>query len=42
MTIRVLVIDDSATMRALLLSRLSGEAGIEVVGAAATLSRGAT
>lgn len=40
MTIRVLVIDDSATMRALLLSRLSGEAGIEVVGAAANAVEG--
>lgn len=35
MTIRVLVVDDSATMRALLTARLQGEADIEVVGAAA-------
>lgn len=34
MTIRVLVVDDSATMRALLTERLRGEPDIEVVGAA--------
>lgn len=35
MTIRVLVVDDSATMRALLTARLQDEADIEVIGAAA-------
>lgn len=34
MTIRVLIVDDSATMRALLQARLSDEADIEVVGSA--------
>ena len=40
MTIRVLVIDDSATMRALLTARLSAESDIEVVGAAADAAQG--
>lgn len=40
MTIRVLVIDDSATMRAILMSRLSNEPDIAVVGAAASAAEG--
>jgi two-component system chemotaxis response regulator CheB len=40
MTIRVLIIDDSATMRAILMSRLSGEADIAVIGTAANAAEG--
>ena len=40
MTIRVLIIDDSATMRAILMSRLSGEADISVIGTAANAQEG--
>ena len=35
MTIRVLIVDDSATMRAILMSRLSNEADISIIGTAA-------
>ena len=34
MTIRVLIVDDSPTMRAIVAARLSGHAGIQVVGLA--------
>lgn len=40
MTIRVLVVDDSATMRAILMSRLSNEPDISVVGTAANAAEG--
>ena len=40
MTVRVLIIDDSATMRAILMSRLSGEPDISVVGTAANAVEG--
>lgn len=40
MTIRVLIIDDSATMRAILKSYLSGEPDIEVVGTAGDAAQG--
>ncbi|MCX7283780.1 MAG: chemotaxis-specific protein-glutamate methyltransferase CheB [Novosphingobium sp.] len=40
MTIRVLIIDDSPTMRAILLARLSGESDITVVGEAASAAEG--
>ena len=35
MTVRVLVVDDSPTMRAILMSRLSNEPDISVIGTAA-------
>jgi two-component system chemotaxis response regulator CheB len=38
--IRVLIIDDSATMRAILMSRLSAEADISVIGTAANAAEG--
>lgn len=38
--IRVLIIDDSATMRAILMSRLSGEPDISVIGTAANAQEG--
>lgn len=40
MTIRVLIIDDSATMRAILMSRLSNEPDISVIGTAADAAEG--
>jgi two-component system chemotaxis response regulator CheB len=40
MTISVLIIDDSATMRAILLARLSGESDICVIGTAANAAEG--
>ncbi len=40
MTIRVVIVDDSATMRAILRSRLEGEGDIVVVGAAADAAQG--
>lgn len=40
MTIRVLIIDDSPTMRAILMSRLSGEPDISVIGTAANAQEG--
>jgi two-component system chemotaxis response regulator CheB len=40
MTVRVLIIDDSATMRAILAARLSGKAGLQVVGMAASATEG--
>lgn len=40
MGIRTLVIDDSATMRALLMARLAGETDIEVIGLAANAAEG--
>lgn len=40
MTIRTLVIDDSATMRALLMARLADEADIEVIGTASNAAEG--
>lgn len=40
MTIRVLIIDDSATMRAILMTSLSGEPDIVVVGTAANATEG--
>jgi two-component system chemotaxis response regulator CheB len=40
MTIRVLIIDDSPTMRAILMSRLSGEADISVIGTASNALEG--
>lgn len=40
MTIRVLVIDDSPTMRAILLSRLSSESDISVIGTASNAAEG--
>lgn len=40
MTIRVLIIDDSPTMRAILMSRLSDESDISVVGTAANAAEG--
>lgn len=40
MTIRTLVIDDSATMRALLMARLADEADIEVIGTASNAVEG--
>jgi len=40
MTIRVLIIDDSPTMRAILMSRLSGEPDIAVIGTAANAAEG--
>jgi two-component system chemotaxis response regulator CheB len=40
MTIRVLIIDDSPTMRAILMSRLSGEADIAVIGTASNALEG--
>ena len=40
MTIRVLIIDDSPTMRAILMSRLSGESDISVIGTAANAQEG--
>lgn len=40
MSIRVLVIDDSPTMRAILTARLAGESDISVVGAAANAAEG--
>jgi len=40
MTIRVLIIDDSPTMRAILMSRLSDEPGISVIGTAANAAEG--
>lgn len=40
MTIRVLIIDDSPTMRAILMSRLSGEGDISVIGTAANAQEG--
>lgn len=40
MPVRVLLIDDSATMRAILASRLSGFSDIDVVGAAANAAEG--
>lgn len=40
MTIRVLIIDDSPTMRAILMSRLSAEEDISVIGTAANAAEG--
>lgn len=40
MTVRVLIIDDSATMRAILMSRLREQPDIEVVGAASNAAEG--
>ncbi|CDO36994.1 MULTISPECIES: protein-glutamate methylesterase/protein-glutamine glutaminase [Novosphingobium] len=40
MTIRVLIVDDSATMRAILMSRLRQQPDIEVVGAASNAAEG--
>ncbi len=40
MTIRVVIVDDSATMRAILRNRLEGEGDIVVVGAAADAAQG--
>ena len=40
MTIRVLIIDDSATMRAILMTRLSNEPDIAVIGTAANAAEG--
>ena len=40
MTIRVLIVDDSATMRAILMSRLREQPDIEVVGAASNAAEG--
>ncbi len=40
MTIRVLIIDDSPTMRAILMSRLSGESDISVIGTASNALEG--
>ncbi|GFM30043.1 chemotaxis response regulator protein-glutamate methylesterase [Novosphingobium sp. PY1] len=40
MTIRVLIVDDSATMRAILMSRLRQQPDIEVVGAASDAAEG--
>lgn len=40
MSIRVVIIDDSATMRAILMSRLKDQADIEVVGTAANAAEG--
>lgn len=40
MSVRVLIIDDSATMRAVLAARLSGQAGIQVVGLASNAAEG--
>lgn len=40
MTIRVLIIDDSATMRAILMSRLASEPDIAVIGTAANAAEG--
>ncbi len=40
MTIRVLIIDDSPTMRAILMSRLSGEGDISIIGTASNAAEG--
>ena len=40
MTIRVLIVDDSPTMRAILMSRLSGESDISVIGTASNAMEG--
>lgn len=40
MTIRVLIIDDSATTRAILMSRLAGQADIAVIGTASNAAEG--
>jgi two-component system chemotaxis response regulator CheB len=40
MSIRVLIVDDSPTMRAILMSRLAGEADISVIGTAANAVEG--
>lgn len=40
MTVRVLIVDDSATMRAILMSRLREQPDIEVVGAASNAAEG--
>lgn len=42
MTIRVVIVEDSPTMRAILMTRLSREPDIEVVGAAANAAEGRT
>lgn len=42
MATRVLIIDDSATMRAVLAARLSGQPGIQVVGLASNAAEGRT